>query len=87
MGEIRAIDNNGVQTMNYAFLVAGKTKDVYVSILRSADRVYANRFGLMVAITLLAFVLITAVAFMSTIVLNRVVELCQDFGHKMPLLF
>ncbi len=73
MATLQAVDTGGAQTLDFAFLTVDSFDGGYVTMLRSPDMVYKNRFNIMAASTILAFLLIAAIAVLAAILLNRVV--------------
>jgi len=70
---VQAPEENTMFTMNISFMAAGVYDGGYVIIIRPSGMVYRERFGVMLACTLLAIVLIAAVAMVATRLLGRVV--------------
>ena len=79
---IQASDDNGVETMDIAYFGMGKYADGYVTLLRGADMVYASRFGVMASSTILAILLIVAIAIVASQLLNQVVVQRIDDTNK-----
>ncbi|MBQ9042134.1 MAG: SpoIIE family protein phosphatase [Eggerthellaceae bacterium] len=70
---IQAMNEDGVMTMDCALIAASPYDGGYAAMVRTSDMVYADRLGIMAAITLLAIALIAAIAVLATVLLNRVV--------------
>ncbi len=70
---IQDTDENGVTTMDLLFLVIGSFGDGYVFMMKTVSMVYAGRFIMMAALTLLAIALIAATAVLAAVLLRRVV--------------
>ena len=65
-------DEQGL-TMTPALLGLRKCKSGYVGLYRTADIIFANRFGTMVSLGALAFVLVSAIAILASILVRRLI--------------
>ncbi len=64
---------DGSTSLDFSYLVATEYDDGYIVMMRSSDMVYSSRFGIMASSTLLAILLIGAIALVATVLLNHVV--------------
>ena len=70
---LQAVEENGVVSMDFAFVAATAYENGYVVMVRMPEMVYAGRFGTMLASSVLALALIVAISILATALLNRVV--------------
>ena len=78
LSQLQAMDEDGVRTMDFVSVAAGKYDGGYVTLLRTSEMIFASRFGMMASSTVLALALIVAIGILATILLRRVVVLRID---------
>ena len=79
---IPEVDDNGVTTMDFAYVVSAAFDGGFVVIVRSSDTVFESRLGTMAAITFLAVLLILSTGALATALLRRVVVRGIDETNK-----
>ena len=70
---IQDTDDSLTVTTDLAFLGIRKCKNGYVALHRTADMVFANRFGTMASSTGLALILVVAIAVVASILVRRLI--------------
>ncbi|MBQ9001309.1 MAG: SpoIIE family protein phosphatase [Eggerthellaceae bacterium] len=75
-------DEDLTANMDLAFLGIRKLKDGYVGLHRTADTVFANRFGTMASTTVSALLLIVAIAALASVLVRRLIVRRIDEANR-----
>ena len=70
---IQAINKDGTKTMDVVYMAAGECKKGYIVILSPPELVYKNRASIMASASLLAIVLMVAMALLASFLLDRLI--------------
>ncbi len=84
---IQDTDDDLTPNTNLAFLGIRKCKDGYVALCRTSDIVFANRFGTMVSSTILALLLVAAMAILASVLVRRlIVRRIDEANHSLAII-